>query len=248
MGQLNQSKQATFTPPPYGMLGAGWDLLGNFVRIESDGSPTIIIPASATANTPHIIANKGVGAAANRPSSAFFQGDVYVSNDTFTVSVASDTVSWSETPLILNQLVTNTLSISPELYQFTGTVLIQFQIGIYKPATQPAITASVLTIDCKSRNQVIVEPTPRPETSNFSIVFSNVTNTDVVQVVLQLTGTIIITMPSNVKVSIPSSIGVWDNILKTLTMSAGTADEIGFNFLWNKSGLFWDLAVGEVAI
>ena len=118
----------------------------------------------------------------------------------------------------------------------------------YRPTTEPSITATVLTIDCNSRSEVIVEPTPRPETSNFSIVFSNVTNTDVVQVVLQLTGTIIITMPSNVKVSIPSSIGVWDNILKTLTMSAGTADEIGLNFLWNKSGLFWDLAVGEVAL
>jgi len=118
----------------------------------------------------------------------------------------------------------------------------------FRPATEPAITATVLTINCNNCNAIIVEPTPRPETSNFSIVLTNVTNTDLIQVSLQLTGTIIITMPSNVKVSNPSSIGVWDDGLKTLTMTTGTADEIGLNFLWNKSGLFWDLAVGEVAI
>ena len=119
---------------------------------------------------------------------------------------------------------------------------------IFRPATEPAVASTILTLDCENNNSCIFEPTPRPIVANFSFAaFSNITGTDVIQVNLNLTGTLVISFGSNIQVSNPSSLGTWDDVLKELTITAGTADEIEFNFLWHKAAAVWVLSIGEVS-
>ena len=88
----------------------------------------------------------------------------------------------------------------------------------------------------------------RTISSNFTIAFSNDSNANLIHATFQLTGTIIITMPSTVDVSSPSSIGTWDAGLDQLTLDAGTDDKIEFSWLTDKTGSRKTLVVGEVAI
>jgi len=120
-GQLNIIKKSTFSPPPSGMLGYGFDLQGNPVRINVDGSTTLLI-TTAQDVTNNIIANKGVGLLANLPTS-FVQNDIYVTTDSLEVYTAQSTDTWASTPLLNLQFVTDTSGTSWVLYQYDGTEL-----------------------------------------------------------------------------------------------------------------------------
>jgi len=124
--------------------------------------------------------------------------------------------------------------------------------GIYRPAVEPVLVGSVLTLDVANNTQAMFEPRKASATrtidGNYTLVLSNSVNANLISKVVSLTGTIIITMPADVLVSNPSTLGVWDDTLKTLTMSAGTDDLIEFQFLWDKTNSQWFLKVSEVAL
>ncbi len=123
---------------------------------------------------------------------------------------------------------------------------------IYRPVTEPTIITGEITLTGESSSSVMYEPRTsvgtRVISTNFELILSDMTGTDVISTVFSLTGTITITMPSNVKVSNASSIGTWDDVLKELDIAAGTADIIELQFLWNATEAIWLLKVGEVAI
>lgn len=95
---------------------------------------------------------------------------------------------------------------------------------LFRPSTEPAVDTSIVTLNCEGHAAAMFEPRlsagTRTINANFTQAFSNVGNTDLVSAVYSLTGTRIITMPSDVLVSNSSSIGVWDGGAKTLTISA----------------------------
>lgn len=123
--------------------------------------------------------------------------------------------------------------------------------AIYRPATEPVVDASILTLDLTGSAQGAFEPRTssgtRTISSNFTIAFSNVATTDLISAVFSFTGTVVVTMPANVEVSNPSSIGVWDSGLKELILTAGTNDIIEFQFLWDATESIWLLKVSEVS-
>lgn len=118
---------------------------------------------------------------------------------------------------------------------------------LYRPITEPAVVASALVLDCSDKEEALFEPTPTPITNNFTLSLANSSNASLVSMVLQITGTIQITMPSDVNVSIPSSIGDWSG-KPALEIAAGTANIIEFQFLRYKTTPKWLLKVSEVAI
>jgi hypothetical protein len=122
---------------------------------------------------------------------------------------------------------------------------------LYRPSTEPVISASTLTLDLGGSAQGAFEPRTSVGTriisSNFTLAFSNVATTDLISAVFSFTGTVIITMPADVEVSNPSSIGSWDSGLGELTITAGTADVIEFQFIWDATEAIWLLKVSEVS-
>ena len=112
--------------------------------------------------------------------------------------------------------------------------------ALFRPTTEPVVSASVLTINMESNQNGIFEPRAstgtRTISSNFTLAFSNDSAADIIHATLQLTGTIIITMPATVDVvdSLPSFIA-WDSGLDQLTVTAGTAEKIELDFLTDKS-------------
>ena len=113
-------------------------------------------------------------------------------------------------------------------------------VGTFRPTTEPVVSASVLTINMESNQNGIFEPRAstgtRTISSNFTLAFSNDSAADIIHATLQLTGTIIITMPATVDVvdSLPSFIA-WDSGLDQLTVTAGTAEKIELDILTDKT-------------
>lgn len=120
-GQLNLTKGSSFQTPPSNMLGLAYDLNGNLIRINADGSTTILIPEAINI-VPNIVANLGVGLAADIPGT-FTEGDIYVTTDTLKVYTAVSGDTWSITDLQVNQIVTDTSGTSWVIYQYDGTEL-----------------------------------------------------------------------------------------------------------------------------
>ena len=122
---------------------------------------------------------------------------------------------------------------------------------IYKPSTQPAISASTLTLDCTEKDEAMFEGRLSVGTltinSDFTIALANVTATNLISCVLSLTGTRNITMPADVLVSNPSSLGDW-SAKPILEITAGTDDVIEFQFLRYATNSKWLLKVSEVAV
>lgn len=130
-----------------------------------------------------------------------------------------------------------------------------FESKIYEPETEPSIvigTPNTLTFDLNDARQAIYEPRLSVGTHSINVdhtvIFSNSSNGLLFSIFYRLTGTIIITLPSDVKCSVPSTIGTWNNVAKTLTLTAGTDDDILFVFQKNKTGGFWDLSVNEISL
>lgn len=115
-GQINITKGSAFSNPPNNMLGIGYDLNGNLVRINANGSTTILIP-EAIDIVGNMIANKGVGLLADLPTS-YVEGDIYVTSDSFDIYTAVSTDTWGAVPLKNLQFVTDTSKSSWMLYQF----------------------------------------------------------------------------------------------------------------------------------
>lgn len=120
---------------------------------------------------------------------------------------------------------------------------------LFRPATEPS--GSTITLNCENHAAAMFEPRlsvgTRTINANFTQAFSNVTNTNLVSCVYSFTGSIVVTMPSDVEVSNPSSIGTWDSGLGELTIAAGTDDIIEFHYLWNITEAIWLLIVSEVS-
>lgn len=120
-GQVNITKGNTFRQPPANMLGIGYDASGNLVKINENGTTTILIQQAAQVVS-NVIANKGVGLLADLPI-VYVQGDVYVTTDTHEVYTAESTDTWGSVALINTQLVTDTTASVWVAYQYDGTSL-----------------------------------------------------------------------------------------------------------------------------
>lgn len=125
--------------------------------------------------------------------------------------------------------------------------------GIYEPTTEPVIvtgTPNELTISLNNSQQSAFEPRLSTGTQainvDFDLLITNDTSSLLFSSFFRLTGTRVITFESDVKVSIPSSLGSW--AAPDLTISAGTDDDILFVFQKNKTGNFWDLSVNEKSV
>ena len=120
MGQTN-IKKGSHSVPPTDSLGIGFDLNGNLVRINADGSETII--ETGDTNPSNIIANKGVGLDADLPSGSV--GDIYVAADTFKIYTAIDSVTWGSVDLVKGQFVTDVSETEelPPMYQYYNSNL-----------------------------------------------------------------------------------------------------------------------------
>ena len=107
-------------------------------------------------------------------------------------------------------------------------------VGVYIPAAEPALATGVLTLDCTDQQEAMFEPRLSVGTltinTNFAVVLTNSATTKLIGNVYQFTGTVIITFATTAehefKLSVAPDIGVWDNVAKTLTITAGTNDII----------------------
>ena len=119
--QVNIAKSSEHIAPPTDKLGYGFNANGQPGMINTDGSFTIFLIGDL--NPTNLLANKGVGLAADLPS-VFGQNDVYVSTDTFKVYVGIDDVSYNMSDLVKSQIITDT-SKNPSLgYQYTGSSVV----------------------------------------------------------------------------------------------------------------------------
>lgn len=121
MAQVNLQQTGTFNPPPTGMLGYGFDLQGNPVRINSNGTYTKLSDLSE-GGLDNIVANKGVDLSTNLPS-VFVAGDIFVTNDTYKVYTAIDSETWQSADLQESQFVLDIEDSKNNLYQFADGVL-----------------------------------------------------------------------------------------------------------------------------
>lgn len=126
---------------------------------------------------------------------------------------------------------------------------------IYRPTTEPEIvtgTPDTLTLDIAGYNQAMFEPnlssSVRSINVDHSVILSNDENCDLFSIFYRLTGTRVIEFPSNVKVSIASTIGIWDDLAKTLTLGAGIDDNILMIAQKNRIEDFYDLSVNEISL
>jgi hypothetical protein len=122
MGQSNHKKTNTSIQPPSGYVGFKFDDQSRPVRVNEDGTTTLFAmegEEDETGLSANIIANRGIGLYADLPET-FVSGDIYVTNDTYRIYTAVDEISWSSTPLIKGQFVSDVVS----LQQFNGTDLI----------------------------------------------------------------------------------------------------------------------------
>lgn len=133
--------------------------------------------------------------------------------------------------------------------------------GIHKPSTQPAIVISApntLTLDCNNAEQASFEPRLSVGTLtiniDFDYILTNAGDALIIDQTIQLTGTRIISFPSTgayeFLVSNPSSLGTWDDVLKELTITAGTDDIIEISMKkYNSPTLsVWLVKISEIAI
>jgi hypothetical protein len=118
------------------------------------------------------------------------------------------------------------------------------------PLSNPVIETGTLTLDMDGNEQAMFEPekstgVPVIDT-DFTLAFANASSGKLASMVVQLTGTRTITMPSDVLVSNPSSMGDW-SAKPDLVIMAGTADIIEFEFLRYSLDSKWLLKIAEKA-
>ena len=123
MGQIDIKKGNNHTPP-VDSLGYGFDLEGNPIYIQENGTVVKLLKASETNLSE--IENKGFGTLANLPL-LFISGDIYVTTDTFKKYVAIDNINWNIIDLSKGEIITDISAtyINSPVYQFVGDALIQ---------------------------------------------------------------------------------------------------------------------------
>lgn len=125
MSQVNLNKTGTFQVPFLGAKAYGFDISGNPVMVNEDGSVTIL--GIATATVQNIVANLGVGAVSGLPTS-FNTGDIYVTWDTKKVYTALDAVQWGIQDLKDNQLISDVSKTFVDVYQYKNGFI--YSIGL----------------------------------------------------------------------------------------------------------------------
>lgn len=122
MSQVNIKQTTTHVAPPSGMLGYSFDQFGNAVRVNVDGSTTILATGNLT--LPNIMANLGLGLEVNLPAIGTVSiGDIYVTTDTFKIYTAVDDISWGSLALQDVQFVTDSSQVAYILYQYDNDTL-----------------------------------------------------------------------------------------------------------------------------
>jgi len=161
MGQVNIKRGSTFNVPPTDCLGYGFDLDGNPIKINSDGS--YIILGYSQSYVASIMANRGVGPDNMRPT-INNTGDTYVSNDTFRIYVAIDSVTWGYSALKESQFVTYPTTPYSDIYQYSNGALYILGInhiaqtidGIKTFSSFPITPSSAPTTDYQVANRKFV--------------------------------------------------------------------------------------------
>lgn len=124
-------------------------------------------------------------------------------------------------------------------------------LTIKRPDTEPVVSTGVVTLDCEGVTEMIFEPklSSGTRTINVDFTFAFTNDTYIVELVIrpQLTGTRVITFPSNVKCSNEGG-GTWNDIAKTWTIAAGTDEIYNMSLEKDKQGSFYDLVIGGVPV
>lgn len=119
MGQLNIKNTDNPDSPQIGFSAIGFSTQSKPYVIDSAGVKVFLLLENVeTGITSNILANKGVGSLADRPT-LFELDDIYVTIDTFEIYKAVGIDAWSSIPLALGQFVT----FEKYLYQFNGDFL-----------------------------------------------------------------------------------------------------------------------------
>lgn len=152
--------------------------------------------------------------------------------------------------------ITRTLTIQNKDYTIAGLDdLAAYEPLIYEPTTEPSIvtgTPNTLTLDLNNARQAIFEPRlssgTRSINVDFTLALSNAGNGRYFDMTLSLSGTRIISLPSDFRVSVPSTIGTYDGVSspRTLTLACGTDDVIIMIAKYIKTEAVWDLSVNEI--
>lgn len=121
MRQIN-FPHGTHTATDEGVSGIGFNSAGVPVIIDKNGIETPISVSTTTIF--NIIANKGVGAEIDIPSTGLSSGDVYVSNDSFKMFTYNGS-GWIFSDLVSGQIVTDVSNVTdlPPVYQFCNDIL-----------------------------------------------------------------------------------------------------------------------------
>jgi hypothetical protein len=122
---------------------------------------------------------------------------------------------------------------------------------IYIPITQPIISDNVMTLNCADRFECMFEGRTSVETllitNDFTIEFSNETNTKLISLILNVSGTNAITFPSGVMCSNPSTNGIWNTGSRILTLASGSDKIVELQLIKYETSSKWLLKVGEEA-
>jgi hypothetical protein len=127
MGQINIIGTNTHQAPPSGAYGYGFDALGRAVKINADGSMTLLEPTQA--GEINVLADLGVGLEADLPTTAAV-GQIYVASDTLMKYTRVDSISWAFAPLSVGTFVTDVLT--SELYAVSATGLLVLAPEIFE--------------------------------------------------------------------------------------------------------------------
>ena len=127
MGQVNITGTNTHQAPPSGSYGYGFNALGQAVKVNADGSTTLLEPTEAAAI--NILADLGVGLESELPESAAV-GQIYIASDTRKKFVRADSISWTFTPLVVGTFVTNV--INSELLAVTSSELLVLSRDVFE--------------------------------------------------------------------------------------------------------------------
>lgn len=121
-----------------------------------------------------------------------------------------------------------------------------------EPETQPVISSGTLTLNAGGASQMMLEPLKATGTPlidvDFTIAITNDTDVQMLSVMLNISGTRVITFPANVMASVLSSISTWDAANNQLTIEAGTNDYVELQLLKYKQQDVYILKVSEVAV
>lgn len=118
MGKQINIGHGNHSASPENSSGYGFNASGQPTVTNDQGQDVIIQTGD---NSPaNIITNKGIGLEEDIPSVGINVGDIYVSNDSFKVFTAVDSITWGEVSLVNGQFITDVLDTEelPPLYQF----------------------------------------------------------------------------------------------------------------------------------